>query len=202
MKKTNFIVVEGFDGSGKTSTAKWLEQELGYKYTKSPTGVFAKARELFDDIQNISVTERLAFYTGDCIRVSEILRNESANRKIVLDRYYPSTVCYHESLRKDSTQNLHSIFEALLQPDLILYLKTDYDILAERLKQRENSLNDNLVTIDFYKKVEKEFQRYQTMPNFFLINNNGSVTETQKQILEILNAIPQGNISLTQNQRI
>jgi tRNA A37 threonylcarbamoyladenosine biosynthesis protein TsaE len=41
MKKNNFIVVEGFDGSGKTSTAKWLEKELGYTYIKSPTGVFA-----------------------------------------------------------------------------------------------------------------------------------------------------------------
>lgn len=186
MKKTNFIVVEGFDGSGKTSTAKWLENELGYKYTKSPTGVFAKARKLFDDINNVSITERLAFYTGDCIRVSEILRNEFAESKVILDRYYPSTVCYHEALHPGSTKNFHDIFRALYQPDIILYLKTDYNVLAERLKNRENSLNDKLVSPEFYKKVEKEFLRYKPLPFFFKINNNGTPEQTQQQIIEIL----------------
>ncbi len=189
MKKTNFIVVEGFDGSGKTSTAKWLQEALGYKYTKSPTGVFARARELFDDITKVPITDRLAFYTGDCIRVSETLRTQCVDTKIVLDRYYPSTVCYHEALFPTSTQHLQPIFEQLHQPDLILYLKTDYEILANRLKSRENSLNDNLVTPEFYQKVEKEYIRYMHLPNFFIIDNNGTVEETQKQVIEILKKV-------------
>ena len=189
MKKANFIVVEGFDGSGKTSTAKWLESELGYKYTKSPTGIFAEARELFDDTNNVTITERLAFYTGDCIRVSEMLRHDFFESKIVLDRYYPSTVCYHEALYPGSTSNLHDIFSVLLQPDIILYLKTDYSVLAERLKSRENSLNDRLVTPEFYEKVEKEFLRYKSLPCFFEINNNGTPEQTREQITGILKNI-------------
>ena len=182
MKSKNFVVVEGFDGSGKTSTAKWLQDEFGFKYTKSPTGVFAKVRDLFDDIGNVSIIERLAFYTGDCIRVSELLRNECMENRIVLDRYFLSTVCYHEALHPDSTKNLHGIFSELYQPDIILYLKTDYHILEERLSHRENSMNDQLVKPDFYCKVEQEYKRYKDIPNFFVIDNNGSYENTREQI--------------------
>lgn len=189
MKSNNFIVVEGFDGSGKTSIAKWLETDLGYTYTKSPTGAFALARELFDDVDCIPLRDRLAFYTGDCIRISELLRSECLEEKVVLDRYYPSTVCYHEALSPGSTKNLHSIFEQLYQPDIILYLKTDYDVLTERLKNRENSLNDRLVKPDFYRKVEEQYKRYENLPFFFVIENNGTPAETQRKITELLHTV-------------
>ena len=194
MKKNNFIVVEGFDGSGKTSTAKWLEKELGYKYMKSPTGVFAQARELFDDIENVTIIERLAFYTGDCIRVSEILRETYKDDKVVLDRYYMSTVCYHEALCQESTKNLTETFNQLYQPDLVIYLMTDYDILNERLRSRENSLNDKLVTPEFYEKVGQQFNQYAKLPNFFVVDNNRTMAETQSQIKDILKCFENDNL--------
>lgn len=185
MKSRNFIVVEGFDGSGKTSTAKWLEAELDYTYMKSPTGAFAQARNLFDEVKRIPLRDRLAFYTGDCIRVSEFVRSECVGKKLVLDRYYPSTVCYHEALYPGSTQNLHGIFSELYQPDLIVYLKTDYEVLSERMKSRENSLNDQLVTPNFYQAVVKQYERYQGLPFFFQIDNNGTPEETRQQIIQL-----------------
>jgi thymidylate kinase len=118
MKSNNFIVVEGFDGSGKTSIAKWLEADLGYTYTKSPTGAFALARELFDDVDCIPLRDRLAFYTGDCIRVSELLRSECLEEKVVLDRYYPSTYAttkpYHQALPKTYTAFLSNSISLIL----------------------------------------------------------------------------------------
>jgi thymidylate kinase len=68
-------------------------------------------------------------------------------------------------------------------------LKTDYDVLTERLKNRENSLNDRLVKPDFYRKVEEQYKRYENLPFFFVIENNGTPAETQRKITELLHTV-------------
>lgn len=59
-KEPRIIAVEGFDGAGKTTLSKYISDFLGYEYHKSPTGIFAKVRNEFDE-QEVSFAERLPF---------------------------------------------------------------------------------------------------------------------------------------------
>lgn len=184
-KEPRIIAVEGFDGAGKTTLSKYISDFLGYEYHKSPTGIFAKVRNEFDE-QGVSFAERLPFYVGDCIRIS-LLLSERETQKFVLDRYYYSTIAYHESKQKGVTNPLLSIFYGLQQPDLVLLVKTNFDILNDRINKRvTKSINDELfLKEDLCNNIYKLYEKYINVP-CFIIDNNGSLEESKEQIRAIL----------------
>ena len=77
LNKVNVIM--GPQSSGKSTIAKWIAEKYGYEFQKSPSENFAKVREVFDKPET-GMWERLAFYMGDCLRMSMLLRQES-NKK-------------------------------------------------------------------------------------------------------------------------
>lgn len=184
-QEPRIIAIEGFDGAGKTTLSKYVSDFFCYEYHKSPTGIFAKVRNEFDK-QDVSFEERLPFYVGDCIRIS-LLLSKFENRKFVLDRYYYSTIAYHEAKQQAVTNPLLSILYGLKQPDLVLVVKTDYNILNERINQRNlKSLNDELfLKEELFNKIYKLYEKYINIP-CHIIDNNGSIEDSQEQINIIL----------------
>lgn len=182
------IAVEGFDGTGKTTLAKYISDFFGYEYHKSPTGLFAKVRNDFDKL-GVSFSERLSFYTGDCIRVS-LLLSEIETQKFVLDRYYYSTIAYHEGKKPGITEPLLNIFYGLKQPDLVFLVKTDFDVLNDRIYQRNfKALNDELfLSENLYDSIYKKYEECLNVPYYFIDNNN-SIESSKKQIKIILNKL-------------
>ncbi len=184
--KYNFIDVEGFDGSGKSTIAKWISQEFGYEYHKSPSGLFAEVRTCFEQF-DIRLKDRIAFYTGDCIRIS-MLFNEQIDRgnKFVLDRYFYSTIAYHESKQPNITCELREIYKALRKPDIILYITVDYETTLKRLKKRKNIQNDELFLSDqYYKTIDENFRQFFDV-NYVTVDNNQDFEITKNQIRKIL----------------
>jgi thymidylate kinase len=182
------IAIEGFDGAGKSTLSKYISNSLGYEYHKSPSGIFAEVRTEFDK-KDVSFAERLPFYLGDCIRVSMLL-NEFPNKKFVLDRYYYSTLAYHEGKQKGVTSPLLSIFYGLKQPDLVFLIKTDFDVLTERINQRSlKSLNDELfLKKELYEEIYNLYEKYINIP-YHIIDNNGTLESSKQQINFILKNI-------------
>jgi thymidylate kinase len=184
-QEPRIIAVEGFDGVGKTTLSKYVSDFFRYEYHKSPTGIFAEVRNEFDK-QGVSFSERLPFYIGDCIRVS-LLLSEFETQKFVLDRYYYSTIAYHEAKQQGLTNPLLSIFYGLKQPDLVLLVKTDFNVLNERINQRNlKSLNDELfLNEELYNKIYKLYEKYINIP-CYIIDNNGLLEDSKEQINIIL----------------
>lgn len=183
--KPRIIAVEGFDGAGKTTLSKYINDFFDYEYHKSPTGVFANVRNEFDK-NEVSLTERLPFYIGDCIRVS-LMISELENQKFVLDRYYFSTIVYHESKQKGITKSLINVFKELYQPDLVFLIKTDFNILKKRIDLREEkSLNDELfLKEDLYNSIYELFTNC-IKTDVYVIDNNGTLEDSKKQISNVL----------------
>ncbi|MCB1159393.1 MAG: AAA family ATPase [Leptospiraceae bacterium] len=184
--KYNFIVAEGFDGSGKSTLAKWIAEELGYEYHKTPMGIFADLRTHLDT-ETVNLEERYCFYAADCMRASLYITEKIKNGgKIILDRYYYSTIAYHESKQAGISQKLPGLFSPLLKPDLILYVKTSFPLTLERMKLRQNSPDDELfLTETLYNRIDKTFLSVFDS-KYELVDNTGNLDNTQKSILKLL----------------
>ena len=70
-----FIVLEGTDGSGKSSLCDWIEKTLNYKKYKSIGGPFADIKNRFD-IDKVSIRERFSFLCGEAINNAFIIKEQ------------------------------------------------------------------------------------------------------------------------------
>lgn len=88
-----FIVLEGVDCAGKTTTAKLLAAEIAGEYRKTPFGPTEQMRGYFDRQGN--VTARFLFYLSTVCLASEEVKILTQEKPVILDRYVHSTLAYH-----------------------------------------------------------------------------------------------------------
>ena len=78
------MVLEGFDGAGKTTFARWIAETYSWEYHKSPEGPAADARKHFDSVAS-TVVDRMCFYLSVSIRNS-IVASERTSAGINVER--------------------------------------------------------------------------------------------------------------------
>ncbi|MBP6738837.1 MAG: deoxynucleoside kinase [Leptospiraceae bacterium] len=179
--KYKFITVEGFDGSGKSSIAKLISEKYSYKYLKTPMNAFSRAREHFDD--TVELLERLSFYLGSCLSASlEIEKELDSNRLIVLDRYFYSTIAYHQAKLGYIPKAINNILPFLQKPDLILYIKTNFQLTIERLNLRGLSMNDKLfLNEEHYDKIHLNYLNSFNV-KYFIVDNTKDIQCAEETI--------------------
>jgi dTMP kinase len=163
-KKGVFIVIEGLDGSGKTTQAKTLTAKLRRThnaiYTAEPSkgkiGMFIRNRVLYGEKRPPTAIEALLFAADRIEHVqNEVLPALAEGRVVVSDRYVYSSLAYQGSagLNLDwiETINAHA-----LKPDLALFIDVDPEAVQARLKSRK-SVMENLET---QRKVREIYQKY------------------------------------------
>ncbi len=147
-----FITFEGPEGSGKSTQARLLYEQLqahGYPVivTREPGGtrIGELIRKIIVDLQHTemnSTTEILLFSAARAQLVSELVRPYLATGGIVLcDRYADSTYAYqgyglHRDL--DELRTITQIATGGLQPDLTIYLDMPAAEGLERKRQARN----------------------------------------------------------------
>ena len=163
-KKGVFIVIEGLDGSGKTTQAKTLTAKLRRThnaiYTAEPSkgkiGMFIRNRVLYGEKRPPTAIEALLFAADRIEHVqNEVLPALAEGRVVVSDRYVYSSLAYQGSagLNLDwiETINAHA-----LKPDLALFIDVDPEAVQARLKSRK-SVMENLET---QRKVREIYQKF------------------------------------------
>lgn len=148
------IVVEGIDGSGKSSVVSYLKDKLekeGYDVVtfKEPT------KEIPDDL---SSDEELEFFLRD--REENVKLNVlpalEKGRVVILDRFYLSTVAYQSATRRKV--NVEEIKKrAGVRPDLTIFLDVDPKVAMERIKRRgKTSRFENLAFLEEVRRIYLE----------------------------------------------
>lgn len=134
-----FIVFEGLDRSGKTTASKHLTQllkeshptiHISFPNRTSPIG------KLINDhlSKGVNLSPQLLHLLFSANRweyESELRKMLEEGTTVICDRYYHSGIAYSYANGIDMEWARHPD-QGLLQPDIIIYLKSDPEVLAKR----------------------------------------------------------------------
>jgi dTMP kinase len=164
-----FIVVEGVDGSGKSTMAGHIANNLRARgrqvlRTREPGGtpISEQIRALLLDPNNsamVPFAELFLFMASRAQLVDEVIRPSlEKGVDVVCDRYYYSTAAYQGAAGKVGIATVISVAEKIAKfqkPDLVLLLDLD-PALA---RSRDGIRNDRVENkgLDYQKKVRAGF---------------------------------------------
>ena len=142
VNRHRFIVIEGLDGVGKTTTAKLLARIIGAEIVHNPPASLAHVRTLFEG-QPERVKRRF-FEFGNLV-TNLMITDSLEQNPVVLDRWWYSTRAAELS---------HGVYDmddalayeappGLLQPDFSFLLHLDETERQQRILTRGKNLTDD-----------------------------------------------------------
>ncbi|HBM45857.1 MAG: Thymidylate kinase [Parcubacteria group bacterium GW2011_GWF2_38_76] len=188
IKKGKFIVIEGDDGSGKSSAIDYLKKKFGGRkdvvFSKEPGGTLVgdKIRTILQDKENedMSVMTDLLLYSASRAENIEkvILPALNSGVHVICDRFDLSTLAYQIYAR--GRQDYLKFFEKLnkfviadCKPDLYLFLDVSPEIGAERSRKRGEELSRfDAKSIEFHSRVRDGYRVHLRQKPHKIIDTN------------------------------
>ncbi len=145
-----FIVIEGIDGTGKSTQAsrlgEWFQsQGREVVLSREPTdGPWGKKLRESASTGRLSPEDELQYFLNDRRQhVDELIKPALADGKVViLDRYYFSTMAYQGARGFDPLEIRKRNEEFAPVPDLLLILDLDVDTAHTRIGVRGDTTNE------------------------------------------------------------
>jgi len=150
MSEGLFIVIEGIDGTGKSTQTKRLAEWLTSQgrevvLSREPTdGPWGKKLRESASTGRLAPDEELEYFLNDRRQhVDEVISPAlTAGKVVILDRYYFSTMAY-QGARGFDPQEIRRKNEAFAPvPDLLLILDLDVDAALQRIGVRGDTANE------------------------------------------------------------
>ena len=208
-----FITLEGIEGSGKSSLARWLAEQLAQRgrtlrLTREPGGtplaervrqvVLARGEEPVP-----SAAELLLMFAARSIHVDNLIRPALARGEwIVCDRFTDASRAYQGSGRGVPAQTIEALAEVAhpdLQPDLTLLLDVDPALGLQRARGRgEGGDRFEDETLAFFARVRQgDLHLAARDPQRWRVIDAGQPQQhVQAQALQLLlQALPSGSPS-------
>ncbi len=145
-----FIVIEGIDGTGKSTQAQRLGEWLASQghevvLSREPTaGPWGKKVRESAATGRLSPENELQYFLNDRRQhVEELIAPSlAAGKVVILDRYYFSTMAYQGARGFDPTEIRRKNEEFAPVPDLLLIMDLDVDAALERIGARGDTANE------------------------------------------------------------
>lgn len=203
------IVIDGPEGSGKSSIIEYLQQHLDrnkFVFTKDPGGSPAcnAIRPLIveDTFDYCKETIMLLYFASRAQLNKDVFSEAERNNKhIICDRYISSTYAYqgYPDNNELVIRMMERIFSDLKPIDYFIHLDVDPEIGLARSYEKAKKLGTNELRmenkgIEFFEKVRKGFDSFvindlTVKPgNYFFANTNKNdcIKEVGDSILQFL----------------
>lgn len=162
------VVVEGIDGSGKTTQAQQLARyciEKGLTYISSKEPTRGKYGQLIRDSANrgrLSVEEELDLFLKDRREHVEQVIQPALDKEevVILDRYYFSNAAYQGAHGADPELILSRNEAFAPQPDLLVILDVSPQIGLQRIRERGDEPN-KFETVDSLERARSIFNQIE-----------------------------------------
>ena len=193
-----FIVLEGIDGTGKSTLSKrlkaWLE-ERGREVvlTAEPTDDWlGKAVRRANEEDLDPRTESLLFTADRCqhtLRIEEMLKKDKI---VICDRYYGSTVAYQgAALEKDMGDNAVSWLlnlngPVVRHPDVTILLTSDPGIAMHRVGNRGEL--SKFEREGYLGKVQDIYLTLAREAKWTVVDSNGDIKEVLESVKKAIQA--------------
>lgn len=203
-----FFVLEGIDGSGKSTQIGLLYNHIRSKnmkvvMTHEPTnGAIGRMikRILRGKEKADTLTLQMLFIADRADHIDKFISPNMKNGGIVLsDRYFYSTIAFGKATGLDDKW-LSAIFSKFLMPNAVIFIDVDPKRAIERIEKRgiqsrlskrfgQKERHDNLETLT---KTRMEYLKLQkNYKNYFIVDGNRSIKEVSKDIIAVVDKILQ-----------
>lgn len=202
MNRPLFLVIEGVDGSGKSTQIELLRsrfRELNLKVmdtrepSEGPVGMLIK-NIMMNRLQADQTTVAALFLADRLDHINNPV-NGMKNRlkngfNIICSRYYFSSYAFQsEYVPEEWVVYCNSICKSLLKPDMIIYLSVDPVTCFKRL-------NSGRVEVEMYENLDKikkaheaflaAFEKYGQDENIRIMDGNKDVHEISDDIWRVV----------------
>lgn len=198
--KGKLIVIEGIDGSGKTTQAKNVVEKLEEKnidavLTKEPTdlviGKFIKENILSGKIDMPPIALQYLFNADRAMHLGEIDSLLKKGKTVIMDRYFWSSVAYALADIDGVTDyylaafSVLSFYNQFIVPDITIYLDLPIAEAVARIKKSHKHLE----IYDHEHKLKKIQKGYEYLlkkfpEEFKIVNANQEEKKVTEEILE------------------
>jgi dTMP kinase len=200
MDNSFFLVIEGNEGSGKSTISKVLNNRLKHLYntclTREPGGIQTaeEIREVILKDRNKQIeglTEAFLFAAARSEHIEKKVKPALKRKEIVImDRYYYSSLAYQgygRQLGFDRVKKINQPFIDNAKPDLAIFLDVKEDIRLKRLNKRAEKNRLDLESKAFAKRVDYGYKKCEEIfDEFIFINANKSINEVVEDILDLM----------------
>ena len=208
-----FITLEGGEGSGKTSVAKIIYDEL-IKYKDcilindpggTDTGMSIRKILLDPKFKNHKITELYLYHASRAQLVQErIIPALKEDQIVICDRFFDSTHVYQGKIRgwdRDCLEFFDNVTNGFIIPNITILCNVDAEIgLKRSLKTNSNRVNGNgadesrweLEGLEIHKKINAAF--YDRMMyrkglghNIYIVDsNNRTIAAMADEVLDYI----------------
>lgn len=187
-KKGFFIVLEGGDGTGKSTQAKLIKEYIENKYKKSvvltrePGGVDTAEmiREIILNQDIDPITEALLFASARREHlVKKVIPALNEDKIVICDRFLYSSLAYQGHARKIGIENVYNINSYAIEdcfPDLTIMLDLNAkDGIDRILNNRTNEINRlDKEGLEFHSNVREGYKIVSKLYNDELVKVDAS----------------------------
>lgn len=190
--KGKLIVIEGIDGSGKSTCAKNLAEKLNsiniktiYTFEPTHSRYGAKLRDgmLSEDLD---AEEELLLFVKDRKEHIEYMIKPALEEGyfIILDRYFYSSIAYQGAKGIDINRiiNMHKDF--IIKPDIVFIFHLPIDIALNRIISKRG-IADRFENETYLKKVDKIFHSFNE-PFIYHIDTDKDIKIINDELFNIL----------------
>lgn len=170
-RTARFITLEGIEGAGKSTVAKWLgkqlsEQGTAVSMTREPGGspMAERIREalLADWEEGMpAVTELLLMFAARSAHLAATIRPRLASGEwVVCDRFTDATYAYQgagRGLEYDDIAHLETLVQEDMRPDLVLIFDLPVETGLKRAKSRGDGNRFEEESVAFLQRVREAY---------------------------------------------
>jgi len=208
MTQGRFITLEGIEGAGKSTVARFAREWLTARgvttqLTREPGGtpLAERVRSLVLDRQGepiTPVTETLLMFAARALHVENLIKPALARGEwVICDRFTDATRAYQGGGRGVSSaliEQLASAVQGKLAPDCTLLLDLPVEAGLERVKQRSGTVPTDRFEEEPARFFERVRDTYLTLAKaeparFRIIDAGKPLAEVQAQVTQALESL-------------